>query len=63
MSKALGIIINFECDCLMLKKLSEKNANISFLDLYVENFKGEILLEEYLEFIKRYELQKLNEFH
>ena len=58
----MGLIINFECDCLMLKKLSEKNAKFSFLDLYVEQFKGEILLEEYLEFLKKYELQRLEEF-
>jgi len=45
----------------MLKKLSEKNTKFSFLDLYVEHFKGEILLEAYLEFLKKYELQRLEE--
>ena len=45
----------------MLKKLAEKNASFSFLDLYVEHFKGEIQLEDYLEFIKKYEFQRLED--
>ena len=45
----------------MLKKLAEKNASFSFLDLYVEHFKGEIILEDYLEFIRRYDLQMIED--
>lgn len=45
-------MINFECDCLMLQRLSMKHTKFSFLDLYVMYFKQDVILKEYLHFLK-----------
>ena len=55
----MAIIINFECDCLMLQRLSIKHAKFSFLDLYVMYFKQDVVLKEYLHFLKTNDFQNI----